>query len=73
MLRTRENSDVFNTLIYVVIYFNVTFAYLLLSSILIVINLNNAIPKHGLRKRAIPGKSSKANVIYSRTLKTQHP
>ena len=52
-------------LIYVVIYFNVTFAFSLLSSILIAINLNNAIPKHGLRKRAIPGKSSKANVIFS--------
>ena len=52
-------------LIYVVIYFNVTFVYSLLSSILIGINLNNAIPKHGLRKRTIPGKSSKANVIFS--------
>ena len=38
-------------LIYVVIYFNVTFAFSLLSSILIGINLNNAIPKHGLRKQ----------------------
>ena len=52
-------------LIYVVIHLNVTFAYSLLSSILIGINLNNAIPKHGIRKRAIPGKSSKANVIFS--------
>ena len=54
-----------NLLICVVIYFNVTFAYSLLFSILIGINLNNAIPKHGLRKRAVSGKASRTNVIFS--------
>ena len=37
----------------------------LLSSIHMGLKLNNCTPKHGIRKRAIPGKSSKAKVIFS--------